>query len=143
MAFILVVEDDMNNAMVFQTLLKRLGNHETEITEDVDEIFRKCRSGAVDLVIMDVSLTNSTHEGRKVNGLEITKLLKNDEACRNIPVVLATAHAMHGDKERFLKESGANGYLEKPIMDPNVFIGKVDAMLTEQTVEDAQVEKQA
>jgi CheY-like chemotaxis protein len=128
----MIVEDDVNNAMVFTTLAERLGNHETEITEDVDQIFKRCRSGSINLVIMDVSLTNSTYDGRKVNGLEITRLLKEDEACRDIPVIIATAHAMQGDKKNFLRESGADGYIEKPIMDPNVFIRTIAELLEKQ-----------
>jgi CheY-like chemotaxis protein len=36
---------------------------------------------------------------------------------------------MEGDRERLLTASGANGYLEKPIYDPNVLINKVKALV--------------
>ena len=142
MAHILVVEDDMNNALVFEAILKRLGGHEVEITEDVDVIFEQCRSGSIDLVVMDVSLTKSFYEGKKVNGLEITQVLRSDEACKDIPILLATAHAMKGDKERFLTTSGAEDYITKPIMDHHKFIGKVSALLEKKEEKENSTEKE-
>jgi CheY-like chemotaxis protein len=43
--------------------------------------------------------------------------------------LLATAHAMEGDRQRLLAASGANAYLEKPIYDPNVLITKIRDMV--------------
>lgn len=130
MAHILVVEDDPNNAMVFVAVLNRLGGFEVTVEENVDKILEASRSGTVDLIIMDVSLTQSFYEGKKVNGLEITKVLKADDECKDIPVILATAHAMKGDKERFLSDCGAEDYITKPIMDHENFIEKVKNQLT-------------
>ena len=131
MPYILVVEDDPNNALVFEAILRRIGGFDVGVTEDVDEIIESCRSGKVDLVIMDVSLTQSFFNGEKVDGLDIAKLLKEDDECKNIPVLLATAHAMKGDKERFLTMSGADGYITKPVMDHRGFVDTVKALILE------------
>jgi CheY-like chemotaxis protein len=74
---------------------------------------------------MDISLSRSHHLGQKVDGVYITRLLKQDPATAKIPVMLATAHAMFGDREKFLAETGAEGYLSKPIHDPDAFIQAV------------------
>ncbi len=125
MEHILVVEDDVNNAQVFKALLSRLGGFTVSVTEDVEEILRLCRAGTVNLVIMDVSLSQSFHNDEKFDGLDITRLLKEDEKTRHIPVVLATAHAMKGDRERFLAASGADGYVTKPVVNHRELIGKI------------------
>lgn len=57
-------------------------------------------------------------EGRAIDGLELGRLLKADPATRGVSVIIATAHAMAGDRERFLRESGADGFIRKPITDP-------------------------
>ena len=48
-----------------------------------------------------------------VSGLEITKLLKDDEELNSIPVIAVTAFAMVGDEEKIL-EAGCIGYISKP-----------------------------
>jgi CheY-like chemotaxis protein len=40
-------------------------------------------------------------------------------------VLLATAHAMSGDRERLLESSGADGYLQKPVYDSAQLVAKV------------------
>ena len=71
---------------------------------------------------MDVSLTHSVYQGRAVDGIQITRLLKSNPKTALIPVVLVTAHAMSGDRENFLNKSGADGYISKPIVDHQEFV---------------------
>ncbi|HET8715967.1 MAG TPA: response regulator [Holophagaceae bacterium] len=122
---ILIVEDDPINIRYMQVVLTRKGGYEVLVSEDVGEILRMAREENLDCVIMDVSLTNSQWEGENVDGVFITKLLKADAAASKVPVMLATAHAMSGDREKFLRESGADGYLSKPIHDPDAFLKAV------------------
>ena len=72
---------------------------------------------------MDVSLANSRWEGSAVNGVELCRLLKADPRTAAIPVMLATAHAMRGDAESLIAESGADDYVAKPIVDHAAFVG--------------------
>jgi len=121
----IVVEDDPQNATVFRKLLeKRLGFSVTH-TADPRELFAAVAAGGVDLVVMDVSLKGCAWEGRPVSGVELCRLLKADAASMHIPVLLATAHAMRGDAERLLAESGADRYLSKPIVDHDAFVACV------------------
>jgi len=125
MTSVLVVEDDASNAQVFRAILKRIGGFEVTVTEDVEEILTLVGARAVDLVIMDVSLSNSVYEGEKLDGLAITRLLKSGGIVQDIPVLLATAHAMAGDRERFLAASGADGYVTKPVVDHHGLIAQI------------------
>ena len=122
---ILIVEDDPINIRYMQVVLTRKGGYEVLVSEDVGEILRMAREENLDCVIMDVSLTNSQWEGENVDGVFITKFLKADPVASKVPVMLATAHAMSGDREKFLRESGADGYLSKPIHDPDAFLKAV------------------
>ena len=121
MAHVLVVEDDAMNSLVFEKVLSRKCGYQTTITESAKEVLELAHNGQIDLILMDVSLSGTTHEGRRIDGLELCKILKEDSATNHIPVILATAHAMRGDRESFLKKSGADNYVSKPIVDHNSF----------------------
>ncbi len=127
----LVVEDDAHNAMLFRKLLEKRCGCTVAVTESVEEVLGLCRSGAIDLVIMDVSLNNSRWQGRAINGVEICRLLKRDPVTSHVPVVLATAHAMRGDAEQLLAESGADDYVAKPIVDHEQFVARILTRLPE------------
>jgi len=126
---IMVVEDDPMNAKFFELTLKRRGHFDVIVTEDADQVLALAREGSIDMVIMDVSLCNSYYNGERVDGLTLSRLIKRDASTREIPILLATAHAMKGEQEAFLKESEADGYLSKPVIDPDEFIKKVNDLI--------------
>ena len=126
---ILVVEDDEMNAKLFQLILARKAGFEVEVTEDPALVFDRARSGTVDLIIMDVSLSNSEWEGTPVDGLEISRRLKRDPLGRKIPILLATAHAMKGAREDFLRASGADDYISKPILSADELIQRIQTLI--------------
>lgn len=126
---IMIVEDDPMNAKLFQLVLTRKGGYDIQITEDPSELIDEIKAGRVTLVIMDVSLSNSQLDGKPVDGLEITRRLKADPATRHVPVLLATAHAMKGSKERFLRESGADDYISKPIVSADELLQRIQSLI--------------
>ena len=128
---ILIVEDDPINVKFMRVVLVRKGGYEVVHSEDVDEILALVQASDISAVIMDISLSRSVHLGQKVDGIYITRLLKADPATKGVPVILATAHAMTGDRERFLAETGAEHYLSKPIHDPDHFLREVNKVFTE------------
>ena len=125
MTHVVVVEDDVMNAMLFRKLLEKRCGCRVTVTESPDELFTLVRSGDVALVLMDVSLANSRYEDRAVNGVDLCRILKSDPATCDVPVVLATAHAMRGDEEALLAESGADEYVSKPIVDHTAFVARI------------------
>jgi CheY-like chemotaxis protein len=108
--------------------LERAGGFACLITEDVTEILQHVEASKVDLAILDVSLTGTEWEGRPIDGVELAQLLKK-RAPRRLPILLATAHAMAGDRERMLAASGADDYLEKPVYDAQHLVEKVRHLL--------------
>lgn len=125
MTHVVVIEDDAMNALLFRKLLEKRCGCRVTVTESPAELFGLVRAGDVALVLMDVSLANSRHDGRSVNGVDLCRLLKQDPATRDVPVVLATAHAMRGDEQILLVESGADAYLSKPIVDHEQFVALI------------------
>ena len=126
---ILIVEDDAINVKFMKVVLQKKGGFEVLVSEDVEEILHLAASGEIAAIIMDISLSRSTWEGRDVDGVFITRLLKGRPESAGVPVILATAHAMFGDRERFLAETGAEHYLSKPIHDPDAFLREIRVVL--------------
>ena len=129
MPAVLIVEDNPKVAKFYAMAISRAGGLDVLRGETGDEVLEAARSGKADLILLDISLAGFTCGGRPVDGLEIARMLKQDSATRSIPILLATAHAMEGDRERFLQISGADGYLQKPIFDPQVLVDKVKELL--------------
>jgi len=129
MVHVLVVEDDAMTAQLFKIILERKGGFKVTVTDNGEEIINLLNSGYVNLIIMDVSLPGTFVNGVQVDGLKLSRMIKENEITSKIPIILATAHAMRGDAERFLEESKADDYIPKPIVDHNLLIEKVKKYL--------------
>ncbi|MCP2729289.1 response regulator [Limnofasciculus baicalensis] len=129
MKTVLIVEDDPINLRVFSKILTKRGGLNVKGTEDVEEVMRIVQSGGADIILMDVSLAHSSYRGMPVDGIKITQMLKSDPQTAYLPIILVTAHAMEGDRENFLKQSGADGYISKPVVDHQKFVDQIVALL--------------
>jgi CheY-like chemotaxis protein len=126
---ILVVEDNPLVAKFYRLALERAGGYQVTCSENVEAILAQVAACAYDALILDVSLRNCRYQGRMIDGLELARLLRQVPAGKTLPILLATAHAMEGDRQRMLAASGADAYLEKPIYDPEVLIRKIQNLL--------------
>ena len=125
MTTVLIVEDDPINLRVFSKILTKRGGLQVKGTEIVEEVLQYARSGEIDVILMDVALANSMYRGKPVDGIEITQMLKAEPETAHLPIILVTAHAMEGDRESFLVQSGADGYISKPVVDHEAFIQQI------------------
>lgn len=114
---VLVVEDDPANAVLVEAILSSVGGFEVVSSDDGNEVLSLIRDRPVLAVLMDVSLGRTRLAGKKVDGVELTRRIRDLPEGINLPVILLTAHAMKGDRERLLFESSANDYVAKPIID--------------------------
>lgn len=129
MKTVLIVEDDLINARVFSKILTKRGGLVVRHTENVEEVMQIAQAGEADIILMDVSLARSVYQGKSVDGIQITQMLKDDPKTASLPIILVTAHAMEGDRESFLKQSGADGYISKPVVDHQAFVEQIMALL--------------
>ncbi len=106
---ILVAEDNRVNRLYARRLLERQGHYVTAV-ENGQEALQALANHCFDLVLMDVQMPD-------MDGVEATRALRNNEQGvydSQTPVIALTAHAMKGDRERFL-ESGMDEYVAKPL----------------------------
>ncbi|MBW4532369.1 MAG: hypothetical protein RLZZ499_1540 [Cyanobacteriota bacterium] len=129
MTTVLIVEDDPINLRVFSKILVKRGGLQVKGTEVVEEVLQFAQSGEIDAILMDVALANSSYQGKPVDGIKITQMLKANDKTANLPIILVTAHAMEGDRENFLKQSGADGYISKPVVDHEAFIHQIVSLI--------------
>lgn len=119
---VLVVEDDPANAVLVEAILSSVGGYEVVCSDDGDEVVTIIQERPVVAVLMDVSLSNTRIGGKKIDGVELTRHIRDLPEGINLPVILLTAHAMKGDRERLLFESSANDYVAKPIIDQKALV---------------------
>lgn len=120
-ARILVVEDNTMNMELAVDLLKIHGYEVLSATTGQEALEISARE-KLDLILMDVQLPG-------MDGLAVTRKLKENPKTKDIPIVALTAHAMKGDQERILSQ-GCTGYISKPI-DTREFSKFVEKFLEE------------
>jgi len=103
---ILIVEDSLQNMKVLRMTLRAHGYTFLE-TNNGETALEMAVRDKPDLIIMDIQLP-------KVSGLETIKRLRQMSTFRHIPIIVVTAYAMKGDKEKAIK-AGCDTYLPKPI----------------------------
>src|ERR687897_2247079 len=116
---LLLVEDNEENRDGLSRHLRRKG-FEVLVAVDGQQGVEAARSGAPDLILMDMSLP-------VLDGWEATRQLKADPATRHIPVIALTAHAMAGDRDRAL-QAGCDEYETKPVEFARL-LGKIQVLL--------------
>jgi CheY-like chemotaxis protein len=122
---ILVADDVVVNQKILQRMLEKLGHVATSVANG-QEAADIVSTQTFDLVFMDVQMP-------VMDGLEATVAIRQRERLSgaHLPIVAVTAHAMQGDKERFL-EAGMDGYVSKPLGQAEV-LAAIAAALPEPT----------
>lgn len=128
MRHVVVVEDHELVAKYLRYILEHEGGYKVTVTESGDEAITLAARPDTIAILVDVSLRATTYAGRYINGLELSRLIKHDERTANVPVIIATAHTMAGDRERFLQESLADGFIRKPVVDSSELLSLIKAL---------------
>ena len=118
MGKILLVEDNQMNRDMLSRRLRRKG-FEVLLATDGQEGVSLARSGAPDLILMDMSLPT-------MDGWTAARLLKSDTDTRSIPIIALTAHAMRGDRDKAL-DAGCDEYETKPVNLARL-LGKIESL---------------
>ena len=120
---ILVVEDEEDILELVRYNLSREGYQVICVTSG-EEVLKKTESEALDLIVLDLMLPG-------IDGLEVTKILKNDSKTQGIPIVMLTAKGDEADIVTGL-ELGADDYITKPFS-PRILIARIRAILRRKT----------
>ena len=116
---IAVVEDNADNRLLVDAIL----GDQFELVEYAAgvEALAGMQARRPDLVLLDVSLPG-------MDGLEVLARLRDDPGLGAVPVVALTAHAMAGDRERYLA-AGFDDYVAKPIVDEGALVRVIERLL--------------
>ena len=116
---IAVVEDNPDNRLLVEAILMDM--YEIVEYETGLEAPEGLKQDRPDLVLLDISLPG-------MNGEDVLTELRSWSSFADLPVIALTAHAMAGDRARFLK-LGFNGYVSKPIVDETVLLSAIAELI--------------
>jgi CheY-like chemotaxis protein len=119
MTRIALVEDNADNRMLVNAILE--DRYQIDEYESGAEALAGLESDPPDLVLLDISLP-------AMDGTEVLRRMRADERLRTLPVIALTAHAMAGDREKYLG-MGFDAYVSKPIVDESVLLGEIERLL--------------
>ena len=120
---IAVVEDNPDNRLLVQVILEPL--YEVVESENGFVALAGLPHARPDLVLLDISLP-------EMDGTEVLRRLRADATLRPLPVIALTAHAMAGDREKFIA-AGFDDYVTKPIVDENLLLAAIRRLLPGET----------
>jgi CheY-like chemotaxis protein len=117
---VLVVEDNDMNMQLVEYLLEEGGVAIVKATSGEEALRITREADPFDLILMDIHLPG-------MDGLSVVRAMKDDQRTAKVPILALTAHAMRGDKDRFL-DAGCDGYISKPI-DVKTFLSSIETYL--------------
>lgn len=103
---VLVIEDNPDNMRLIRYALEHAGYSVTEAFTGEDGV-RLALEGGHSFIITDINLPD-------IDGLEVTRRIRQSPGIGAIPIIAMTSYAMAGDREHILA-CGCTGYFEKPI----------------------------
>jgi len=107
-----VVEDNPDNRLLLQAILGDL--YDIVEFESGPEALAGLDKQKPDLLLLDISLPG-------LDGVAVLARIRANERETRLPVIALTAHAMAGDRARYL-EAGFDDYVSKPIIDENILL---------------------
>ncbi len=116
--YVLVVEDDPFSQDYLETILA--DNYHVLIAERADEALKMLLRQHVSVILMDISLKG------EMDGLKLTRKLKDNPDYHSIPVIVLTAHAFSEDRKRSM-DAGCDAYFSKPF-NPRELLNKMDEL---------------
>lgn len=116
---IMIVDDSPDNITLFSELLKN--DYNIKVALNGERALKLIKNNPPDIILLDVMMP-------VLDGLETCKILKNDEAFKEIPVIFLTSKSEAADESIGLK-LGAVDYITKPI-NPDIFLSRIKTQLS-------------
>jgi two-component system chemotaxis sensor kinase CheA len=117
---ILLVDDSLNTREVERIILEDAG-YEVVTAENGVQAFEMLKKASCDLVVTDIEMP-------EMDGLQLTKTIKQDELLHDIPVIIVSTKGTREDKKKGL-EVGAQAYIVKGEFDEQTLLQTVDSCL--------------
>jgi two-component system, OmpR family, response regulator MtrA len=117
---LVLVADDEEDILRLVTMIIERSGHQVRPVRNGAEALEAIRDVRPDLVVLDISMP-------EVDGLEVLRLLRADEATAELPVLLLSAQAQEADVKRGF-DTGASAYVKKPFS-PQELAQRVDELL--------------
>ena len=102
---ILIVDDEVDLVETVRFPLEMEGYH-VLVSYNGEDALNQARKENPDLILLDLMLP-------KMDGYKVCRLLKFDDRCKHIPILMLTAKFQEKDKALGM-ETGANEYITKP-----------------------------
>ncbi len=122
--YILIIEDDYFTNEFYRVLFRKV-KYPFIQSENGEDILNILSQKEISLIILDINLKNTFLDKKKIDGLELSKYIKENFNSSSIPILLVTAYRKNSNEDNFLEKSLADDYITKPITDLNVFLEKV------------------
>lgn len=116
---ILVIEDETNLVELLKYRLEANG-YNVETAFDGDEGLKKINDIKPDLIVLDIRMP-------KMHGYDVCKLAKENNATKEIPIIMLTAHSQKVDMEKG-KLVGADAFMAKPF-EPAALLEEIGKLL--------------
>ena len=120
MSKLVLIADDEDDILGLVSLQLRRAGYEVVEARDGVEALTLALERSPALAVLDVTMP-------ELDGLEVTRRLRANEATRELPVILLSARVQEADVARG-REAGANDYLLKPFR-ARELQARVDALL--------------
>jgi len=125
----LVIEDDPFTKVFYKKLLTDKLGYKIDLLEDGNKILEAVGKENYALIILDINLINSYLNGKKTDGVQISKTIKTKFPDKQIPILLITAYKKGNKTDNFFVQSLADDYIIKPIADFNILLDKVTQLI--------------
>jgi CheY-like chemotaxis protein len=116
---IALVEDNPDNRLLVRVILESL--YQVTEYETGFAALQGLQKEKPELLLLDVSLP-------EMDGTEVLRRIRADAGLRDLPVIALTAHAMSGDREKYLA-AGFDEYVTKPIVDETLLLDAIKRLL--------------
>ena len=116
---ILIIEDNRQNMYLLSYILENGGYTVLQAYNGYIGV-RAAIEHKPDIILLDIQLP-------ELDGYSVAVKLREQPGLKDTPIIAVTSYAMPGDREKAV-ESGATGYIEKPI-NPETFISQMESFI--------------
>lgn len=114
-----IVEDNPDNRLLLRAMLD--GRYALAEYTDGLVALDGILADPPELLLLDISLPG-------MDGRDLLRRLREDARTRGVPAIALTAHALD-EERRSIEAAGFEGYIAKPILDPDLLLGEVERLL--------------